>query len=221
MTLTPYAGTLIAALRFGHVPVEMSDDLDFVYQCPDSELKCMRRVEELCVDLIEWYPKMFKKFTVGMNGRRVKISFESKTILYPYIHISVLHPTDPTLESYSHITADALENQETCFLSGRKWKCSKSGVLLLLNIGGGEKYGATCPLFPDHHSRVLPPDIVKYTWELNMFGYASFYNLFTTKGRAKLQDLSKLYHPERFVPPLVTTLQNCKERLRYAGRDML
>ncbi len=126
--------------------------------------------------------------------------------------MNVLHPTNPTLHSYSHITADALEHQETCFLSGRQWKCSKSGVLLLLNIGHGEQYGATCPLFPDHDSRILPSEIVKYTWELNRNGYASFYDLFNSKGRKKLQDLSKLYHAERLIPSLNTTLQHCNEQ---------
>ena len=221
MTLTPYSGTLIAALRFGHVPVEMYDDLDFVSQCPESESQCMRSVEALSVDLIKWYPKIFKNFTVDMNGCRLTISLKSNAIRDPIIHIHVLHPTNPTLKSYSHITADALENQETCFLSGRKWKCSKSAVLLLLNIGHGEKYGATCPLFPDHDSQVAPSEIVKYTCELNRNGYASFYNLFNTKGRAKLQDLSELYHPERFVPPLNTTLQHCNESDSLYGLEIM
>ena len=209
MTLTPYAGTLIAALRLGHVPVEMNDDLDFVSQCPDSELECMKSVKALSADLIKWHPKIFKRFYVDMNGHRLTINLNSNTIKYAYIHMHILHPSNPTLEAYSHITPNALENQETCFLSGRKWKCSKSGVLLLLNIGHGEKYGATCPLFPDHHIREPLSEIVKYTWELNRNGYASFFNLLNTKGRIKLQDLSELYHAERFVPPLNITLQHC------------
>jgi hypothetical protein len=179
----------------------------------------MKSVEALCVGLIKGYPKIFQNYTADTVdvelppcvGCRVTINLKSKAIKYSYVHIHVLHPTDPTLQAYSHITADALENQETCFLSGRKWKCSKSGVLLLLNIGHGEEYGATCPLMPDHHSRVLPSEIIKNTWKLNRNGYASFYNLFDTQGRIKLQHLSELYHAERLVTPLNTTLKICNE----------
>ena len=217
VSLSPYSGTLIAALRFGHVPAEMYDDLDFVSQCKLDELECIEKVKELSSELTKSHPQLFQSFLIEMNGTRLTIPLLSKDICYPWIHIHILHPEKPTLQGYSHITPGALQEQENCFLSGRAWKCSKSAVLLLLNIGHDERYGETCPLFPDYHSSHQPLDIIHSTMELDKKGYASFSNLLSNGGNEKIQKLSYLYHPERFRPPLSTTLEICTKLIKDIG----